>query len=466
MGLVRSLSGRLLIVTIAAVMLIEIAIFVPSVARFRQDYLMERVRRAEIAALTVLAAPDGMVSRELEAELIDRSEVRNIVVRRDGIREMILSSGEMPQITASYDLREPGIDALIIDALARIVDDQDGVIRIVAYAPADMGKELEITMEAGPLRAAMRDYGVTILILSLVISMLTAAMVFFAVRLAVVRPITNVIENVQHFSANPEDPARIIAPRSRVGEIAAAERAVADMERDVHDALKSKARLASLGEAVAKISHDLRNILATTQLMADRLEASRDPIVARTTPKLLASLDRAINLCQSTLAFGKAEEARPEARLVALETLAIEVAEGLGLLPGDEQVSCEIVVTPEIVAEADPEHLYRVLNNLVRNAAEAIRTSGRSGFVRIEATDTGDHVEILVADTGPGLPASAVKHLFKPFQGSARRGGTGLGLAIAHDLVTANRGKLALLDSTTAGTRFSITLPGRQRNVA
>ena len=70
--LLRSLSGRLLIVTIGVVMLTEVAIFVPSVARFRLDYLMEHVRRAEIAALTVLAAPDRMVSPELEAALLDR----------------------------------------------------------------------------------------------------------------------------------------------------------------------------------------------------------------------------------------------------------------------------------------------------------------------------------------------------------------------------------------------------------
>lgn len=461
MKLLRSLSGRLLIVTIVVVMLAEIAIFVPSVAQFRKAYLLERVQRAEIAALTVLAAPDGMVSGELQQLLIRRSEVLNVVVKREGAREMVLSSPEIPALTATYDLRDPSLPSLIRDALIRIVDSDGGVIRVIAFAPDDMGTEMEITLESAPLTAAMRDYGLTILWLSLAISLATAAMVFFAVRRAVVRPVTDVIANVKHFSENPEDAQRIIEPRSRVGEIADAERALADMQRDVRAALTARSRLASLGEAVAKISHDLRNILGTTQLMADRLEMSRDPIVARTAPKLMGSLDRAIRLCQSTLTYGKAEEAPPEPRAVALGELAEEVCEGLGLTDTERNVVCLVDIDPDLVVEADPEQLFRVLSNLARNAAEAIRATGRQGRLTIAADESSGQVEIRIIDTGPGLPAKAREHLFQPFRGATRPGGTGLGLAIANELVRANGGELVLINSTTAGTEFRISLPVR-----
>ncbi|MEM9140759.1 MAG: HAMP domain-containing sensor histidine kinase [Pseudomonadota bacterium] len=466
MSLMRSLSGRLLIVTIVAVMLVEVAIFVPSVARYREGYLMERVRRAEIAALTVLAAPDAMINPELQEQLIARAEVLNVVVRTGDTREMVLRQPELLPISATYDLRDPAFTDLIFDALRRIIAGDDGVIRVLAVATAGMGKELEITVQSGPLAAAMRSYGLNILILSLVISAITAGMVFFAVRRAVVRPITKVISNVKAFSENPEDPQRIITPRSRVGEIAEAEAAVADMQRDVHAALKARARLASLGEAVAKISHDLRNILGTTQLMADRLETSKDPIVARTAPKLLGSLDRAIRLCQSTLAYGRAEEAPPEQRLVALGELAEEVIEGQGLAGIDAAVTALVDVDAEIVVEADPEQLYRVLDNLVRNAAQAIRASGKAGRLTLAADQAGTSVEIRVIDTGPGLPAKAREYLFKPFQGGTRREGTGLGLAIAHELIRANGGQLSLISSTTAGTEFRIILPSSAAEAA
>ncbi|MEM6661703.1 MAG: HAMP domain-containing sensor histidine kinase [Pseudomonadota bacterium] len=459
MKLLRSLSGRLLIVTIAVVMLAEIAIFVPSVARFRQDYLMEHVRRAEIAALTVLAAPNGMVGRDLESILIDRAGVLNIVVRREGRREMVLASSGMGPVTETFDLREPAIVDLIADALVRLTSADNSIIRVVAYAPEDMGKELEITLESRPLTLALRSYGLNILALSLAIGVVTAAMVFFAVRRAVVRPIVKVIANVKSFSENPEDVGRIISPRSRVDEVAQAEHAVADMQRDVQAALSARARLASLGEAVAKISHDLRNILATTQLMADRLEGSRDPIVARTAPKLIGSLDRAIRLCQSTLTYGRAEEAPPESRAVALGELAEEVIEGLGLIEEGREVTCLVDVEPETVVEADPEQLYRILANLCRNAAQAIHASGKSGRLTVAADVIDGKVEISVIDTGPGLPATAREHLFQPFRGSARRGGTGLGLAIAQELVRANGGTLSLVASTTTGTEFRISLP-------
>ena len=214
-----------------------------------------------------------------------------------------------------------------------------------------------------------------------------------------------------------------------------------------------------MGSAVSKISHDLRNILATTQLMADRLEGSRDPIVARTAPKLIGSLDRAIRLCQSTLTYGRAEEAPPESRAVALGELAEEVIEGLGLIEEGREVTCLVDVDPETVVEADPEQLYRILANLCRNAAQAIHASGKSGRLTVAADVIDGKVEISVIDTGPGLPATAREHLFQPFRGSARRGGTGLGLAIAQAQVRANGGTLSLVASTTTGTEFRISLP-------
>jgi len=468
MGLWRSLSGRLLILTIGVVMLAEVAIFVPSVARYREAYLMERVRRAEIAALTVLAAPDRMVDRTLETKLIDRAEVLSVVVRREGARQMVLRPDEHPPVATTYDLRDPKTLDLIWHGLAQLLDPDDGAIRILAHAPADMGKELEVTLESAPLARAMRGYALNILWLSLGISLVTAVVVFVCARLALVRPVQELIDNAQHFSENPEDPERIIHPKTRLREIGEAERALADMQRDVHAAFKARARLAALGEAVAKISHDLRNILGTTQLMADRLETSRDPIVARTAPKLIASLDRAIRLCQSTLTYGRAEEAPPEPRSIALAHLAEEVIEGLGLMPGEPLVTALVDIDPDLVVEADPEQLYRVLNNLARNAVQAIRGQGRPGRLTIAADAADDPaqaragaVEIRIIDTGPGLPARAREHLFKPFRGGTRRDGTGLGLAIAHELVRANDGELRLVASTTAGTEFAIVLPGQ-----
>ncbi|MEO1505146.1 MAG: ATP-binding protein, partial [Pseudomonadota bacterium] len=246
------------------------------------------------------------------------------------------------------------------------------------------------------------------------------------------------------------------------------------MQKQVRKALQQKARLAALGEAVAKINHDLRNNLASAQLLADRLETSKDPIAARVTPKLLNSLDRAIRLCQNTLEFGRADEPEPERRQVALQPLVQDVADALGLAPlddaadpGEAALRFRNHVDEDVVLFVDPDQLFRALLNLARNAVQAIEASGAHGEVavrvgRVEPTDDGparDGIAIDLSDTGPGIPEKTQENLFRPFRGSARVGGSGLGLAIAAELVRAQGGDLTLVETGSTGTRFRIYLP-------
>ncbi len=459
MAFLRGVSGRLLIVTIVAVMIVEVVIFIPSVARFRMDYLQERLARAEVAALAMLAYSDGMVSEEIQRELLSKAEVSSIVIHRDGARAMVLAPDPPQMIDATFDLRGMINVEMVTDALRRLAAAPGSEFIRVIGKPPQGAEALEITLDAAPLRDEMLDYGVRILNLSLIISLLTAAVVFVAIRRLVVAPMSRVIEAMKTFQENPEDTARIIEPDARIGEVAEAERALAEMQRDVNTALKERARLASLGQALAKISHDLRNMLAAQQLLFDRLETSSDPTVVRVMPKILGTLDRAIRLCQRTLDYGRAEESAPEIREVALAALVAEVAETLGLSEGSRPVSARISVPHDHTVPADPEQLYRVLANLMRNAAEAIAETGRPGEIAVSAARDSSWERIVIADTGPGLPARAREHIFKPFRGGARRGGTGLGLAIAHDLVTAHGGRLDLVKSTTQGTVFEICLP-------
>jgi signal transduction histidine kinase len=230
------------------------------------------------------------------------------------------------------------------------------------------------------------------------------------------------------------------------------------MQLQLTGALRQKERLAQLGGAVAKISHDLRNILTTAQLFADRLEGSADPQVARAAPKLIGSISRAVSLCESTLAFGKAEEPPPQLKRFALRRLAEEVAEAEGLAP-EGAVTALIDVPAGLTIRADGEQLYRVLTNLVRNARQAIEATGQPGTIELSGGEDERDWWIRVGDTGPGLPPKAREHLFSAFQGGARKGGTGLGLAIAAELVRGHGGRLDLARSDEEGTEFIIRLP-------
>ena len=453
----KTLSGRFLLLTVAFVMLAEVLIFVPSIARFRADYLMQRLEKAQIASLALLTT-DETIAPDLEKELLTNAEVFNVVLRRDEVRQLVLSSPIPSEIAATYDLRLSGPWELIRNAIEVMINPENRVIRVIGNPVQQAGLLIEITMETGPLRKAMIDYGVRILVLSALISAVTAVLLFISVQTMIVGPIRRVVRHMLAYAEAPEDARRVIAPSAGVEELRMAEEALEQMQRQLTGALKQKERLAQLGGAVAKISHDLRNILTTAQLFADRIEDSADPIVARSAPKLVNSITRAVNLCESTLAFGKAEEPPPRLDRFAIRPLLEDVAEGEGL-SGEGEVNCLIDAPPGLILRADSEQLLRVVDNLVRNARQAIEATGKGGTIELAAGE--DEVEwwIRVGDTGPGLPEKAKEHLFEAFQGNARKGGTGLGLVIAAELVRGHGGKLELTRSDEEGTEFLIRLP-------
>jgi signal transduction histidine kinase len=455
--MLNTLSGRFLILTLIFVMLAEVLIFVPSIARFREDYLLARLERAQIASLALLA--DDMLETELEAELLRNAEVFNVVLRRDEMRQLMLSS-PMPQpISATYDLRDAGAATLISDALVRLFTRENEIIRVIGAPVRKAGLLIEITMETAPLRTAMIDYGLRILVLSAVISIFTAVLLFAAVRRFLVRPIKGVVGYMQRYAAAPEDARGIITPSAGVTELREAEEALQQLQIELTQALKQKERLAQLGSAVAKISHDLRNILTSAQLFTDRIEASEDPLVGRLAPKLVNSITRAVSLCESTLAFGRAEEPAPTLTMFSLAEIVQDVIESEQLAAPDNSVTLQGDIPPTLTLRSDPEQLFRVILNLVRNARQAIVASGKPGSITVRACEDNEAWWIAVEDTGPGLPARAQEHLFTAFQGGARKGGSGLGLAISAELVRGHGGTLELRSTGADGTCFQICLP-------
>ncbi len=454
----NTLSGRFLLLTVAFVMLAEVLIFVPSIARYQVDYLQLRLEKAQIAALSVLASDDDAIMPELEKELLANAEVFNVVLRRDEVRQLVLSSPIPGAVDETIDLRVTMPWSLIRGAFKMLFTPGNRVIRIIGNPVREAGLLIEITMETQRLRTSMIDYGLRILLLSALISVVTAFLLFFAVRHLLVFPIRRVVRQIEAYAQAPEDARRLITPSASVVELRTAEDALHSLQTQMTGALKQKERLAQLGGAVAKISHDLRNILTTAQLFADRIERSTDPTVAKSAPKLVSSISRAVSLCESTLAFGKAEEGAPVLQRVALLRLVEDVVEGEGMEPGG-LVTSLIDVTPGFMLRADPEQLYRILSNLVRNARQAIEATGKPGTVEVSATEDETDWLIRVGDTGPGLPPRARDHLFTAFQGGVRKGGTGLGLVISAELVRGHGGTLELARSDADGTEFVIRLP-------
>lgn len=452
------LSGKLLICAVLFVTLAEVLIYVPTIASYHRGVLADRLAAAQVAALVLDAAPDGMVPRELELRILGEVGAAAVAVK-SGERRRLLAADDMPlDMARQIDLRKPQWWTLIMDAFRTLFGSHERMVRVIGPG-VDKMDFIEIVLPEKPIRDALRDYSINVLLLSLFISGLTAFLLYWALDRLIVRPVRRLSDNVTAFAAEPENSQRIVAPSGRGDEIGAAEIALADMERTLAKELREKKHLAALGLAVSKINHDLRNMLASAQLMSDRLTQASDPLTQRFAPRLMSALDRAIAFCQSTLAYGRISEHEPERQAIVFADLAREVAEGLGL-DGDQPVRAELRVPDGFTINADREQIYRVLLNLMRNGAQALSSPERNGgVITVTAERAAQGAVIDIADDGPGIDPRIRPRLFEAFNATARPGSIGLGLAIAAELVRLHGGTIELRD-VQRGAAFRITLPG------
>ncbi len=449
----RGVSARLLALTVAFVMASEVVIFLPSLSRFRLDYLVNRIDAAHLAIFALEATPDNMVSQQLADAILAHVGAHGIVVHRPNNTTLMLDSENPPHIDATYDLRRGGVVMPLIDALMTLGRSGDRVLRVLDAAPKDPHVVVEVLLDERPLRRAMWAFAVRVFGVSLLISVITASLLYVGLRWLLVTPLRRLIASMMAFRDNPEDAARVIVPTARSDELGLAQRELAALQETVRQALRQKERLAALGTAVAKINHDLRNILSTARLVSDGLADSAAPEVRRVTPRLVAAIDRAVALCTRTLTFTREGAPPLQRRGFALADLVAEVAV-LVERRGEDGFALVNDVPPSAMAVADRDQLFRVLHNLALNAAEA---GAHHVFVRAQAN--GGAIEIEFGDDGPGLAPKARENLFRPFAGSARPGGTGLGLAIAREVLRAHGGEIALGESTAKGTVFVLRLP-------
>ena len=450
------LSARLLLLTIFFVMVSEVLIYAPSIGRFRLVYLQERIAAAHLASLALEVPTDNMVSAGLRQELLNHAGSFGIVLRRPASKALILSNDMPPRIDATFDIREKRFFPLIGEAFATLARDGDWFLRIIGISPRNPKILIETVINEAPMRTAMFDYSGRIMALSILISLITASLVYLSLHWLFVRPMRAITVSMIAFRDNPEDGRRVVTPSGRSDEIGVAQHELADMQIELRAALQQKARLAALGTAVAKINHDLRNILATARLVSDHVGASDDPKVRRIAPTLLGAIERAVKLCSETLGFGREGIPLPALDRFDLHALVEELSAEpwLALETG---VVLKNRVAGGFEVYADRNQLFRVLSNLVRNSYEA-----GVGTVTVEARMRDGTAEIDVRDDGPGLPERVRKNLFQPFAGSGRVGGTGLGLPIARDLMRGHGGTIELERTGPDGTVFRLLLPVEQ----
>lgn len=450
-----SLSARLLILTVLFVMLAEFLIWAPSISRFRKTYLEEHVLRAHLATLALEAMPDKMPDRRLQDVLLEQTEAYGIVLKGPERRTLMLANDMPPQVDTVVDLRQGEFFGWISDAFEAMRQDRNRVLRVIGMSPKRPDVTVEVIMDEAPMRQAMYAYSGRILNLSIVISLFTAGLVYLSLRWLMVRPIQRIASSIADFRRAPEDATRELRASDRSDEIGMTERELARMQGELRQALGQKERLATLGAAVAKINHDLRNSLATAVLAFDKLASVNDPEVKRVLPRLYNAVDRAVELCSQTLDY--AGEAAPALNPTAFHLQELINEAAAAYREPDVQgrtINVRNSVDFDVDLEADRAQMFRVFSNLIGNAREA-----GAGTISFAASSENGALVVDVDDDGPGFSEKAKAKLFQPFAGSTREGGTGLGLVIVRDVLKAHGGDIELVDNGAPGTTFRIELP-------
>ena len=324
------LSARLLLLTALFVLTVELFILLPSLGSFEVGWLSDRVRAAEVASMAVEASPAGVVSDQLSGRLLKGAGVVLVAVQSEGSRRLLLAAPHMKRPPSLIDLQHQNVADFLAEPFRALAPDAPDMLRVVAKPQFRNGDFIEIVAPSAPLRAALQAYLVRTLLISILVSLVAGGGVYLLLAAFLVAPIRRITVSMERFRARPDDPAARLSPSGRRDEIGRAEAELTRMQEDLLTALQSRARLAALGEAVAKINHDLRNMLTSAQMASDRLAASGDPKVAQAMPRLERALDRAVKLAQDVLDYGRSDEAPPQVSLISLDDRSGNRGRGCG----------------------------------------------------------------------------------------------------------------------------------------
>ena len=459
------LTARLMVVTIAAVMIAIGSFSITRLSLSRENALRDRLSAARSVAM-VFAADSPSPSQELSRKILDAVGAKMIKLSSPAGKMIAIGDPTAAQSARyRFDNTDPSMLEGIRGAFETLFAQPGTTLLVVGPGPT-VGSRVEVLLDQTPIIQQVWRVTLNFFILSLIVAAAITLVLWGALWRLVIRPVTRLTDNIIAFGASPQDINRVMAPSGRRDEIGRAELALATMQSTLVHELSQRKRLAELGLAVARINHDLRNMLATAQLISDRLATIDDPLAQRLAPQLVATLDRAIEFCQSTLAYGAGRERAPIRRRFDLRVLVREIVETAEAASAGVTIYT-IDIPPNFEVLADRDHVRRTLENLAHNALQALSKrapQGRSAAIRFAAIRTAEQEALIeVSDTGPGFAPGADDHMFEPFHRTTHDGGSGLGLAIAGDLVARNGGSIRLAPAEPedfyCGARFLITLP-------
>src|SRR6201996_5056536 len=318
------LSARLLTLTILFAVLAGVCAVPPGLASFEAKWLLDRTRAGELAAKAPDVAPNRKISQQVATQLLDGAGVVRVAIQTDGARRAILVEPVLPRDPYVVDLRRQDPVSWLEAPFQTLVSGPEGYVRVIAkpgiYRTAEF---VEIVAPDAARKRQLHSYLWKLLLVAAVLTSGVGAIVYLSLNVFLVRPMQRITNAMERFRADPADPQARVPLSGRRDEIGRAELELDRMQADLRVALNSRARVAALGEAVAKINHDLKNMLTSAQIASERLAAPEDPQGSHAPPRL----DRGVTRAAGVLDYGKSEEAAPEPRPIVLAAAVVAAAD-------------------------------------------------------------------------------------------------------------------------------------------
>lgn len=465
-NITKSLTAKLFLLTVLFVLLAEILIFVPSVARYRVTWIEDKLKAGHLAALALAEAPNMMISEMLTQQLLSNVNARSVdLIEPDNGFFFSLDADQQDPapIQAYWNIDTETVSDNIRIGLQSLFFGGHRLVQIEGYSPYNKTALIKMVVTEQELCEGLIYYAQRIALLSILISLITAGLLFLALRTLFLKPIQRITNSIARFKQSPDIPSSILSPSGRLDEFGHAEAELAKMQQTVHEALHQKTRLATLGTAMTKIQHDLRNILSTASLITEGLTLSNDPKARDTAERIFQSLDRADTLCSETLSYVKEKGLTLKLKQVNLAQLIAQArTEVLTRVELNRHTALDYqdiwrISATDLTLEADAPQLLRVFENLGKNAFEA-----GASHIYWDIQQYQESIQITITDDGEGLSPRAKEHLFEPFSGSVKKYGTGLGLPLSREIIRAHQGELDLISTSPRTTIFQIILPTHQ----